>query len=263
MSSLICAGCAWPTRKSAAVLVAKVQRAAARPEVEGPFAIDDVYRACAAAFDSAHGGFGGPTKFLETSVLRFLLVYAEARECSAGAADGLGQLGTRCSPRRSAIAVVFRAYSYSPDWSAPASERDALDQAAMLHLLLEADQPRYTESARALLGFVEGTLFDKAEGAFRGRQVMADTWWTRPHALRRPPGGPDTSLSRRCRCLRRRTRCPSGPASRRRTHQPLYRRPRSGAARLRLRGRGQCRPTGSINPWWHWLYGSWASGAGR
>ena len=81
----------------------------------------------------------------------------------------------------------FRTYSYTPDWSAPAGERDALDQAAMLHLLLEAGQPRYAESVRALLGFVEGTLFDKAEGVFRGRQVMAipsassaTTWWTDP-----------------------------------------------------------------------------------
>ena len=162
-----------------AVLVAKVQHAVTRPEVEKPFAIDAVYRACVAAFDSAHGGFGGPTKFLETSVLRFLLVYAEVR----------GSVPARQMALASLDAVLasplgdnggFRAYSYAPDWSAPACERDARDQAAMLHLLLEANQPRYVESARALLGFVEGTLFDAAEGAFRGRQVMAGTWWTDP-----------------------------------------------------------------------------------
>ena len=159
------------------VLVAKVQRAGARPEVERPFAIDGVYRACAAAFDSAHGGFGGPTKFLETSVLRFLLVYAEARDSESARQMALASLdAVLASPLGDSGG--FRAYSYAPDWSAPASERDALDQAAMLHLLLEADQPRYAESARALIGFVEGVLFDKAEGAFRGRQVMADTWWT-------------------------------------------------------------------------------------
>ena len=162
-----------------AVLVAKVQRAAARPEVERPFAIDDVYRACAAAFDSAHGGFGGPTKFLEISVLRFLLVYAEARDAAPARQMALASLdAVLASPLGDSGG--FRAYSYSPDWSAPASERDALDQAAMLHLLLEADQPHYAESARALLGFVEGELFDAAEGAFRGRQVMAGTWWTDP-----------------------------------------------------------------------------------
>ena len=162
-----------------AVLVAKVQRAVARPEGEPPFAIDAVYRACAAAFDSAYGGFGGPTKFLAPSVLRFLLVYAEARGAGPARQMALASLdAVLASPLGDDGG--FRAYSYAPDWSAPARERDALDQAAMLHLLLEADQPRYLVAVRALLGFVEGALFDKAAGAFRGRQVMAGTWWTDP-----------------------------------------------------------------------------------
>lgn len=161
------------------VLVAKVQRAAARPKVEKPVAIDAVYRACVAAFDSTHGGFGGPTKFLETSVLRFLLTYAEVRGAAPAWQMALASLdAVLASPLGDSGG--FLAYSYTPDWSAPAGERDALDQAAMLHLLLEAGQPRYAESARALIGFVEGTFFDKAEGMFRGRQVMADTWWTDP-----------------------------------------------------------------------------------
>ena len=161
------------------VIVAKVQRATARPKVEKPVAIDAVYRACETSFDSAHGGFGGPTKFLETSTLRFLLVYAEARGVAPARQMALASLdAVLASPLGNSGG--FRAYSYTPDWSAPAGERDALDQAAMLHLLLEADQPHYAESARVLLGFVEGTLFDKAEGAFCGRQVMAGTWWTDP-----------------------------------------------------------------------------------
>ena len=161
------------------ILVAKVRRAAARPKVETPFAIDAVYRACEAAFDSAHGGFGGPTKFLETSVLRFLLAYGEARDAEPARQMALASLdAVLASPLGDGGG--FRPYSYAPDWSAPAGERDALDQAAMLHLLLEADQPRYAESARALLGFVEGALFDADEGAFRGRQIMVDTWWTDP-----------------------------------------------------------------------------------
>ncbi|MXX41117.1 MAG: thioredoxin domain-containing protein [Gemmatimonadetes bacterium] len=167
------------------VIVAKVQRAA-RPKVEKPVAIDAVYRACAAAFDSAHGGFGGPTKFLETSTLRFLLTYAEARGAAPARQMALASLdAVLASPLGDSGG--FRAYSYTPDWSAPAGERDALDQAAMLHLLLETGQSRYAESVTALLGFVEGTLFDSAEGVFRGRQVMADpsassgtAWWTDP-----------------------------------------------------------------------------------
>ena len=161
------------------VIVAKVQRAAARPKVEKSVAIDAVYRACAAAFDSAHGGFGGPTKFLETSTLRFLLTYAEARGAAPARQMALASLdAVLASPLGNSGG--FRAYSYTPDWSAPAGERDALDQAAMLHLLLETGQSRYAESVTALLGFVEGTLFDSAEGVFRGRQVLAATWWTDP-----------------------------------------------------------------------------------
>ena len=167
------------------VLVAKVQRAA-RPKVEKSVAIDAVYRMCEAAFDSTHGGFGGPTKFLETSVLRFLLAYAETRGVEPARQMALASLdAVLASPLGDSGG--FRPYSYTPDWSAPASERDALDQAAMLHLLLEADQPRYAESVRALLDFVEGTLFDADEGVFRGRQIMVDpstssgtTWWTDP-----------------------------------------------------------------------------------
>ncbi len=161
------------------VIVAKVQRATARPKVEKPVTIDAIYRACAAAFDSAHGGFGGPTKFLETSTLRFLLTYAEARGAAPARQMALASLdAVLASPLGDSGG--FRAYSYTPDWSAPAGEWDALDQAAMLHLLLEIGQSRYSESVRALLGFVEGTLFDSAEGVFRGRQVMAGTWWTDP-----------------------------------------------------------------------------------
>ena len=161
------------------VIVAKVQRAAARPKVEKPVTIDAVYRSCAAAFDSAHGGFGGPTKFLETSTLRFLLTYAEARGAAPARQMALASLdAVLASPLGDSGG--FRAYSYTPDWSAPAGERDALDQAAMLHLLLETGQSRYAESVTALLGFVEGTLFDATEGVFSGRQVMADTWWTDP-----------------------------------------------------------------------------------
>ena len=161
-----------------AVLVAKVQRAAA-PAAKQPVATEAVYRACAAAFDSAYGGFGGPTKFLETPVLRFLLVYAEVRGVGPARQMALASLDAVLASPLSDQGG-FRPYSYAPDWSAPARERDALDQAAMLHLLLEADQPRYVEPARALLVFVEDALFDPAEGAFRGRQVMADTWWTDP-----------------------------------------------------------------------------------
>ncbi|MEE3260131.1 MAG: DUF255 domain-containing protein [Candidatus Latescibacterota bacterium] len=163
-----------------AVLVAKVRRATARQEAHAPLEVAAVYRVCAAAFDSTHGGFGGPTKFLEAPVLRFLLAYAETR----------GVARARQMARQSLDAILdsplgdgggFRAYSHTPNWRAPARERDALDQAAMLHLLLEARQPRYTEAAQVLFDFVERDLYDASAGAFRGRQVgTGASWWTDP-----------------------------------------------------------------------------------
>ena len=163
-----------------AVLVDKVRRAATRQKEHPRLEVTAVYRACAATFDSTHGGFGGPTKFLEAPVLRFLLAYAETR----------GVVRAQQMARQSLDAVLdsplgdgggFRAYSHTPDWRAPARERDALDQAAMLHLLLEARQPRYIAAARALFDFVERDLYDASAGAFRGRQVGTGTsWWTDP-----------------------------------------------------------------------------------
>ena len=157
------------------VVVDKVRGATARRETPAPLDVAAVYRVCAAAFDSVHGGFGGPTKFLEAPVLRFLLAYADAR----------GEERARRMVRCSLDAILasplqeaggFRAFSHAPDWRAPADERDALDQAAMLHLLLEAGESRRS-AARALFDFIARDLF--AAGHFRGRQVAVGTgWWT-------------------------------------------------------------------------------------
>lgn len=159
------------------VVVEKARGATTRRETPAPLDVTAVYRACVAAFDSAHGGFGGPVKFLEAPVLRFLLAYAAAH----------GEERARRMVRRSLDAILtsplyedggFRAFSYSPDWRAPAGERDSFDQAAMLHLLLEAGESRLS-TARVLLDFIARDFF--AAGHFRGRQVVVGTgWWTDP-----------------------------------------------------------------------------------
>ena len=159
------------------VVVDKVRGATARRESPAPLDVAAVYRACTAAFDSGHGGFAGPVKFLEAHVLRFLLAYA----------DAYGEERARRMVRRSLDEILaspllddggFRAFSHAPDWGSPARERDALDQAAMLHLLLEAGESR-RPAARALLDFIARDLF--AAGHFRGRQILVGTgWWTDP-----------------------------------------------------------------------------------
>ena len=176
-----------------AVLIDKVQQAGKVQDARMPFEVMAVYRACAVAFDSLHGGFGGPAKFLEASVLRFLLAYGEAKDEERAMQMALTSLDAVLDSPLS-DGGGFLAYSYAPNWRAPAGEMDGLDQAAMLHLLLEAGQPRYTVAARALLDFVEREFFDPIEGVFWGRQVALPPyedeapgrrdssrgWWTDP-----------------------------------------------------------------------------------
>ena len=164
-----------------AVLLDKVQRGERGQKASRPFEVGAVYQSCEAAFDSVHGGFDGPTKFLEAPVLRFLLAYAEARSAAEAGQMALASLDAVLdSPLLDGGA--FCAYSHTPDWSQPALEKDGLDQAAMLHLLLEARGSVYAEAALGLLDFVERELFDGAEGAFRGRLLGLGhgVWWTDP-----------------------------------------------------------------------------------
>ena len=166
-----------------AIIIDKVQRAGEGRLAQGPFevagGVSGVYRACVAAYDSTYGGFGGPSKFLEVSVLRFLLAYADAH----------GEQRARQMALRSLDAILdsplnaegaFYAYSATPDWNAPVREMDALDQAAMLHLLLEAGQPRYLGAASDLIDFIEREFFVAADGIFLGRFFDAETRWTDP-----------------------------------------------------------------------------------
>ena len=173
-----------------AVLIDKARRAEQVQDARMPFDVVAVYRACAVAFDSLHGGFGGPTKFLEASVLRFLLTYGETKAEERAVQMALTSLDAVLDSPLSE-GGGFLAYSYTPNWRVPAGEMDGLDQAAMLHLLLEADRPRYTVAARALLDFVEREFFDTTEGVFWGRRVALPPyedqtagrkrgWWTDP-----------------------------------------------------------------------------------
>lgn len=162
-----------------AVIIDKVQRTSSGQQAQAPFEVNAVYRECVAAYDSTYGGFGGPSKFLEASVLRFLLVYAEVRGVERAQQMALRSLDAILdSPLHAGGG--FYAYSHTPDWSTPVREMDGLHQAAMLHLLLESRQPRYIEAARSLLDFIEREFFDVTEGAFRGRQIGFATPWTDP-----------------------------------------------------------------------------------
>ena len=167
----------------------KERLAAAMFEVE----VDRVYRAIAEDFDPLHGGFGRHFKFPESTVLRFLLEYYEQ-----SGDEGALKMVTRSleallhSPMHDRKEGGFHAFSHSSDWRTPALEKDALDQAGLMLVLLQAAGhgrgDEYAVAAEGLVGYIATQLFDEQRGSFSGRQVAvqsaaaAPVWWTDPVA---------------------------------------------------------------------------------
>ena len=165
----------------------KEQLAAAKFKVE----VDRVYRAIAGDFDPLHGGFGKYFKFPESTVLRFLLEYYEQ-----SGDEGALKMVTRSldalldSPMYDRKEGGFCAFSHSPDWRTPALEKDALDQAGLMLVLLQAAGhgagDEYAIASEGLVSYIATQLFDAQRGSFSGRQVAvqsaaaAPVWWTDP-----------------------------------------------------------------------------------
>ena len=176
--------------KQREVMERKLARSGQEPSRRpGPeFGATHVFAAAAAAFDTLHGGFGRGAKFPEIPVLRFLLAYHVER----------GDEAAWHLARRTVDAILnspmcdrgeggLFAFSYTPDWTTPVGEKDALDQAGMILVLLEAAArggPRYLAAAADIVTYVADHLYDPTRGVFRGRQVRAEPqsgpWWTDP-----------------------------------------------------------------------------------
>ena len=159
-----------------------------RAKQTAPFSVDvdQVYQASAAAFDSVYGGFGRGTKFPEASTLSFLLEYhSEKKEAFARQMVEQTLEALLNSPLVDPEQGGICAYSHTPDWQTPAREKDALDQAGLLTVLLAASRNGRVDFATAvesLMDYIAAQLFDGERGAFRGRQlgIDAEEWWTDP-----------------------------------------------------------------------------------
>jgi len=169
------------------IIEAKIRRAARRREQTGGYAIDvePVYRTIAAAFDTVYGGFGQGPKFVEAGTLEFLLEYhAERRDPDSWRMVEQTLDAILGSPLLDPVHGGVCAYSHTPDWQTPVREKDALDQAGLLLVLLATSargRPDHAAAARGLIDYVEAQLFDGRTGAFRGRQVgLEEGWWTDP-----------------------------------------------------------------------------------
>ncbi len=161
----------------------KVRQQAARTAADkiGSDAIsEEVYRRGLEAFDERHGGFYGPRKFGHARLMRFIWRYAELHGDARGRQVVLRSLEALLnSPLRDEQRGGYYLYSYTPDWSTPASEKDALDQAEMLHLLLETGRE---QAALELVQYLARELYEPKTGGFRSRQIKrtAESWWTEP-----------------------------------------------------------------------------------
>jgi uncharacterized protein YyaL (SSP411 family) len=170
------------------VITAKVTRAARQATREPTHSIDPerIYQTCVETFDATYAGFGLGAKFPEIATLEFLLFYAESRDDERArrmVERTIEALLT--SPMIDAQRGGIHAFSHTPDWQTPVREKDGLDQALLLQLLLaKADRDRFAdiEAARRQLNYIAAELFDPDRGTFRGRQleIGAHDWWTDP-----------------------------------------------------------------------------------
>lgn len=175
-------------QKRRALIDKKIDRAASEQTRGKKWNLDinRVYAAAVSNFDTLHGGFGSGVKFIEGSVLRFLLDYAKENQDKKTRDMVLKILDAFLgSPMLDTEAGGVLAYSYTPDWGTPAREKDALDQAALVLLLLQAatgDESSYARAATDLVAFMRTRLFDSVRGVFAGRQIgtLDGQWWTDP-----------------------------------------------------------------------------------
>ena len=123
-------------------------------------------------FDRVHGGFGSFAKLPHPYALIFALSYAGAGDTE------LRHLVEMTLDRMSALwdaeAGGFYRYAESADWSHPGTEKTLEDNAALLHVYVEAALQlrgeQYREQAGAIVRWVRSSMTDRdAGGVFNGR----------------------------------------------------------------------------------------------
>jgi uncharacterized protein YyaL (SSP411 family) len=131
--------------------------------------------------DPVQGGWGRDHKFPHPEAIDFLLI----RWSQTGDASILGLV--RKTLRKMEEGEIhdkveggFYRYATQPDWSGPNHEKMLDSNALRLHSYLEAFQALGEESfrktAEGVLAWMNGTLLDRATGAFKGSQDASPTY---------------------------------------------------------------------------------------
>ena len=121
-----------------------------------------------ARFDAVHGGFGTCPKLPHPDALLFALslVSDNDTELAHMVIDTLQRIRLLWDP----AAGGFYRYSDNADWSYPGTGKTLEDNAALLHVYVEAahrlPDAEWSEEAAAIVRWVKGTMVDEAEGGF-------------------------------------------------------------------------------------------------
>ncbi|MSO56933.1 MAG: thioredoxin domain-containing protein [Acidobacteria bacterium] len=125
-------------------------------------------------FDRVHGGFGSSPKLPHPCALLFALSAAGDSgdvELSQMADVTLDRMGALWDP----VAGGFYRYADAEDWSRPGTEKTLEDNAALLHVYVEAavrGRSGLRDRAAAIVRWVKGVMADQARGGFYNAQAL-------------------------------------------------------------------------------------------
>jgi uncharacterized protein len=121
-------------------------------------------------FDSVHGGFGNAPKLPHPYALLFALSFPDDPDLSHLVGITVDRLTALWDP----IDGGFYRYADAADWSHPGTEKTLEDNAALLHVYVEAAISGHDGSrdrAAAIVRWVKGAMADQANGGFYNAQT--------------------------------------------------------------------------------------------
>jgi uncharacterized protein YyaL (SSP411 family) len=144
--------------------------------------VDSVTQTVLEAYDQEYGGFGTAPKFHHADVLDFVLAMAHRTGDEILLEMVHKSLSAMSTGRlNDQVAGGFFRYSSTSDWSTPHYEKMTGDQAMLLGLYLRAYQATgrrpYLETAQGILGYIDGTLWDRSRGYFYGSQETDPSYY--------------------------------------------------------------------------------------
>jgi hypothetical protein len=144
--------------------------------------VDDLTLTIASRYDDVHAGFGEAPKFPHSGALRFALLQNQLRGHKAAL-----NMVTKTLTAMASGGIYdkeeggFFRYSTTRDWSIPHYEKMCEDNAKLLVNLLEAYQvtgeAKFKETAKGILGYVDGNLSDQQKGGFFGSQDADEVYY--------------------------------------------------------------------------------------